>query len=438
MRWLLAIFLISSLTARPFYELPPVSYSESELSPALRETIRRLRALPAPPTTGKQAELAYLQSVLDELQISADSQVLVFSKTSLQNSLISPQTPRALYFSPKAYLGWIPGGVIELTLIDARLGPVFFTLEPAESGKSKVLRAESCLQCHATSRTEGVPGVLVRSVAPDADGHLILRAGSSHSDDRSPLSERWGGWYVTGHSPLPHLGNRTLEDSGEAIIRFEAQPQKALEKLDSHFDTSTYLRPTSDIVALLVLEHQCRLQNLLTKALLDYRRLLWFQQSLHAELDPGDPDGLIYRRTRQNAEEIVRALLFCEEASLGGAGTHGHPAFPENFFRQLPRTSTGAHLGELQLRAHIFKNRCSYMVYSPAFQNLPALSRTLILQRLAEILHAPEPPENYRHLKKRERERLAHILRETLPDFPDLTSQNGSSEDSDTTLPPRP
>lgn len=39
-----------------------------------------------------------------------------------------------------------------------------------------------------------------------------------------------------------------------------------LEDLSGTINTEKYLAPTSDIVALLVLEHQCRMHNLLTKA----------------------------------------------------------------------------------------------------------------------------------------------------------------------------
>src|SRR5262245_19608887 len=54
----------------------------------------------------------YMPAVLRALQISPSSQSLVFSKTSLQVSYISPQTPRALYFNDDVYVGWVQGGPI--------------------------------------------------------------------------------------------------------------------------------------------------------------------------------------------------------------------------------------------------------------------------------------------------------------------------------------
>ena len=52
----------------------------------------------------------YLNSLLRELNITPESQLLVYSNTSLQLSRISPRNPRAIYFSDDIYLGYVPGG----------------------------------------------------------------------------------------------------------------------------------------------------------------------------------------------------------------------------------------------------------------------------------------------------------------------------------------
>src|SRR5262245_39106528 len=41
----------------------------------------------------------YLRSVLDKLDIAVDSQILVYSKTGIQNAHTSPDNPRAFYFN---------------------------------------------------------------------------------------------------------------------------------------------------------------------------------------------------------------------------------------------------------------------------------------------------------------------------------------------------
>src|SRR5690349_3215297 len=51
----------------------------------------------------------YLRSVLDALNVPVESQMLVFSKTSAQARLISPQNPRSLYFNDAVTIGWVPG-----------------------------------------------------------------------------------------------------------------------------------------------------------------------------------------------------------------------------------------------------------------------------------------------------------------------------------------
>jgi hypothetical protein len=151
----------------------------------------------------------YLLSVLKQLQIPVSSQVLVFSKTSFQQHRIAPETPRALYFNDSAYVGWVQGGdVVEVSAVDPERGGMFYSLDQRKSTKPKFIRREECLQCHASPKTLGVPGHLVRSVFPNWEGFPQLQAGSFLTDHSSPLKERWGGWYVTGtHGAQRHLGN---------------------------------------------------------------------------------------------------------------------------------------------------------------------------------------------------------------------------------------
>ncbi len=153
---------------------------------------------------------AFLGQLLRELDVSPASQVLVFSKTSLQNSLISPATPRAIYFSEEVYVGWCQDGLVELIGIDPENGPQFYTLSVPSRPREipELATSETCFNCHESSRTEDVRGMLVRSVYTDDAGQPILSEGSFLSGQQSPLRERWGGWYVTGtHGSDRHMGN---------------------------------------------------------------------------------------------------------------------------------------------------------------------------------------------------------------------------------------
>src|SRR5439155_15708776 len=83
----------------------------------------------------------YLLSVLDQLKVPKSSQMLVFSKTSLQRERISPETPRSLFFNDSIYIGFIPGApLIEVSIADPKLGGVFYTLEQTKTDRPKFVR----------------------------------------------------------------------------------------------------------------------------------------------------------------------------------------------------------------------------------------------------------------------------------------------------------
>src|SRR5207247_698245 len=80
---------------------------------------------------------------------------------------------------------------------------------------------------------------------------------------RSPMEERWGGWYVTGTSgDQRHLGNKVMDDEG----RFDREAGCNTTDLKGRVDTAPYLSPHSDIVALMVLAHQTYVQNQMIQA----------------------------------------------------------------------------------------------------------------------------------------------------------------------------
>src|SRR5438552_3375550 len=207
-------------------------------------------------------DYGYLPSVLRNLQAPISSQVLVFSKTSFQAARISPHMPRALYFNDQIAVGWVRGGdVVEFASVDPRQGVAFFTLDQAETPSPRIVRRDECLQCHQSGATLGVPGMMVRSVYPDVSGMPLFQAGTFLTDHRSPLSKRWGGWYVTGtHGSQTHMGNVIYEDSNPPRPRPTSGAN--VTDLARLFDAGAYLSPHSDIVALMVLEHQVRMQNL--------------------------------------------------------------------------------------------------------------------------------------------------------------------------------
>lgn len=411
MRWLLLLALAPGASAAvDFWDLPPISYSDTPPTGGLARKVAEIASGARKPAGDGQ--LDRLQFVLRELGVPEESQVLVFSKTSHQNPLIHPRNPRALYFSREAYVGYVPGGVIETITHDPVLGVVFHVIEPGADGRMRVTRDSGhCLSCHGTMRTEGVPGMLIRSVMPDAEGHPLLALGTTHVTHITPLEERWGGYYVTGSSSVPHLGNRTYgEDEGR-----NAKPEISnLTDLSGRIDISLYPRATSDIVALMVLEHQCLMHNLLTAASLNYRRA-WH---MGRAIDPdGDPDaGAAGRLADGMADKITACLFFRDEAPLG-EGIEGGEDFQLTYLALHPKSSTGESLADFQLYGRLFKNRCSAMIYSEAFRVLPDRVKTAVYDRMRRVLLAEEVPADYVYLKTSERKRIVRILDDTHPEW---------------------
>jgi hypothetical protein len=387
-----------------FWEREPIRYSDTPASDKLAE-------LSAALASGKEVAsgtggLERLRFVLETLDVPAESQVLVFSKTSLQNGLIQPSNPRALYFSDNAYVGYVPGGSIEAIVHDPVLGSVFYLLESDHDGNLAIERdTNNCMSCHATSRTENVPGLLIRSVFPDNAGRPLLNLGSTDVAHETPLGERWGGYYVTGRSDLPHLGNLTFTEDGTADPH-EGDPSD----LRARFDVSKYLRPTSDIVALLVLEHQARMHTMLNAASFNYRRSRHFSELI----DPGaDPDeGSAGRVAEMWAEKITDCIFYRDEADLG-EGVEGDPAFQNVFLARYPKAENGDSLADFRLYGRMFKRRCSFMVYSDAFNGLPPTVKELVLSKMRQAVAGES--ERIAWLASSERKRIDHILTETLP-----------------------
>src|SRR5215467_1085577 len=140
----------------------------------------------------------YLASALEALHVPIESQMAVFSKTSVQAQRINPQNPRTLFFNDSVALGWVRGGFIEVAAQDPRQGVIFYTLAQSPVERPQFTRHNECLTCHNSSNALGVPGMLVRSQFTAPNGAPMRWLGNYLSDHRSPLAERWGGWYVTG------------------------------------------------------------------------------------------------------------------------------------------------------------------------------------------------------------------------------------------------
>ena len=402
------------------YENAPIHYSATEPNDLTAQLQKQMDAgmlqLPKGDAWKLMSELQKLYGVLPS------SQTMVFSKTSKQNDLIHPATPRVIYFGDNAYLGYSVGGSIEVAAIDPKLGPIFYLIDP-EPRRNRPLRFErdqGCLSCHGGPFSPDVPGVLVRSVIPGAEGHPLMSQGSVVVDTTTPFEERWGGWYVTGrHGKLAHRGNTTAKEDGE-IVNFDASRGQNIADLSSFFDTSPYPIKTSDVVALMVLEHQTSTQNILTKANHTAMRAMHMQTSLQRELGETVsqvPSGTAERMVTHATEDVLDAILFKDEAALPEGGIEGTQAFVDEFSASAPLSKEGRSLKDFQLLGRLFKYRCSYMVYGVTFQHLVPQLKTPVMTQLKNIMTAPQAPERYAHLSDSERQSIHKILTDTLAGY---------------------
>lgn len=409
------------------YENAPVHYSDSKENTELTRLFQRAEASQFQWDTG--SDRAVLQQVLDELKIPVESQVLVFSKTSAQNSRISPQTPRAIYYSDDAYVGWVQGGNIEVATLDPKLGVVFHLIDLSEISQTKkptLIRDRSCLNCHAGSSNHNFPGLMVRSLYPDDSGQPYFHAGSFHTRHDSPIEERWGGWYVTGSvEGHEHMGNSIAEEhenEGSETISLVPLKNEPVSELSDFFDTTPYMGGgKSDVVALMILEHQVGLHNELIRANLVTRQTLHRHKEMKTAFN--EPLDSPLSETNQSilnhlADDILEQMLFADEIELEEKGIDGSIDYQTAFQANRKKDSEGRSLKDLRLYERLFKYRCSYLIYSQAFTDLPPVLKTIVLEKLLGILtDAPSYPD-YAYLGSSERKRILQILRETLPDLP--------------------
>jgi hypothetical protein len=404
------------------YSDAPIFYRSEAISDPVTQLQKRIDAGQVKLVHDGTAH-GYLKSVLKELDIPVSSQTLVFSKTSFQYPKISPEHPRALYFNDDIYIGVVhEGKEVEVVSFDKQQGAIFFILHEQKAEQPRFERAElDCTQCHIAAGTRGVPGVFLRSVHPSPTGTLVPGAKSFISDQDSPINERWGGWYVTGSLTARSLANAVAADGATGKL-------PPLAPLAKGFEAANYLTPTSDQVAMLVLAHQTQMHNLIT--LVNYRTRI----ALHA-LAGGKPTDAaaatpprgtaLPDETRQQfvkpAEQLLRYLLFANEQALPDLDPKqviAASAFAREFAARGLRDARGRSLRDFDLATRTFRYPCSYLIYSDAFDALPAPAKDYVYHRLLEVLSGKDDSGDFDALSAEDRRAILEILLETKPGLP--------------------
>jgi len=385
------------------YTKAPVSNVVADLNTKLADGSVQLRF---------DGRAGYLQSALAALNLSVDSQLLLFSQTSLQAARIGPANPRALFFNDRVALGWVrDGDVIEVAAHDVTQGIVFYTLDQkpvaAAGAPPQFRRGFICLGCHVTSDTLGVPGLLNFSTTGSGPGSLMRAVAMDHA---TPVAARWGGWLVTGATGgAAHRGND--------MPALDPARRRDLRSVDGLFEPDGYRAATSDVGALLVFSHQTKMMNLLT-------RIGWEARAADPRLHPASPsssdaDQRVADMMRGIAAEVVDYMLFIDEAPLPG-GVQASPGFASRFSAGGLRDAKGRSLHELDLTRRLLKYPCSYLIDSPAFDALPPIAKEPVYRRLWDVLSGGERGERYRRaLSREDRQAIVEILRDTKKDLPE-------------------
>jgi hypothetical protein len=388
---------------------PAIRYSTAPLNNVVVEVNKQLQDRTV--QLRFEGRSGFLRSALEALQIPVDSQLLVFSRTSLQAKRINEGNPRALFFNERVALGWVrDGDVLEVAARDESQGIVFYTLEQRNdvaTGPPQFKRAFECLGCHLAGDTLGVPGLLMFSTTrPDHPQGFGLPRPVDHG---SPLRQRFGGWFVTGSTgSAPHMGNDAAALDGRA--------SREISSVEGLFDSDGYPALSSDIVAHLVFSHQTGMTNLLTRASWEARTA---DPSLHPPFTPtpGQDDRVAVVMSGV-AREVVDYLLFIDETMLTER-VRGESGFAERFSTIGPRDRKGRSLHELDLNRRLMKYPCSYLIYSPAFDALPPGAKDPIYKRMWQVLSGEERDARYRSaLSFADRQAIVDILRDTKKDLP--------------------
>jgi hypothetical protein len=408
-------------------EYPTMHYATAPRSDAIAKLAARLASGAVKLELGPRG---YLDSLLAALEVDASSQTLVFSQTSLQSRRINPRTPRAIYFSDDVYVAWVQNGPLEIASLDANLGPVFYTLDNPAPGVKAPKRPPPfarqigrCLGCHDSYSLSGggVPRFIVGSGYTGPSGNLVSHEGWILVDDSTPLEDRWGGWYVTGKSgDQKHLGNVLIRNQQD-FDRLDELRRGNLDTLEGLFDTKPYLTSKSDIVALMILEHQVNAQNAIARVNFDVRTAIDRERGAsHAkdgyELGAEQLSAETRKAIEDAVEPLVRTLLFAGETRLT-APVSGEPRFIEQFMSRAITDPSGRSLRDLDRRTRLFRYPLSYVVYSPAFDALPRAAREAVYRRIVGLLRGEQNDYVVARLRPDERTAILDIFAATKKEF---------------------
>jgi hypothetical protein len=163
----------------------------------------------------------------------------------------------------------------------------------------------------------------------------------------------------------------------------------------------------------MVFDHQMHMTNLIT-------RVGWEARAAEYDLRHGASVDFT-RLLRGAAQEFVDYLLFVDEAPLSApiqSRREKTSGFVAAFEARGIRDRKGRSLKDLDLTDRLLRYRCSYMIYSTAFDELPGSAREAIYERMWQVLSGHVSGERYARIPAAERQAVVEILRDTKRDLP--------------------
>lgn len=335
------------------YGAPPIDYFSDKAHDPIAELASRWDTPGTRPALDPQ--FGRLPALLRELEIPVSSQLLVMSKTSVQQHRISPSSPRALYFRDDITVAYVAGGPdLEVTAHDSRKGTVFYLVSQQDDVPRIFSQPRNCTSCHVSRLSLNVPGHLLKSFVTDPAGYPL--EGYSGMTHATPFEKRWGGWMVTGRMEQGrHLGNRILANGPADRISLTDEPVHEPPTI-----ASPRLAEGSDLVAHLVFNHQMEFRNLVNRLLLEHR------------LD---------RLNEATIQAFIDYVLMTEEAPLPGPVVSSG-LFAAEYQQQGIRDPRGRSLRDLDLQTRLFRYRLSPMLTGGPFQKFPTRLRESLLDQI--------------------------------------------------------
>jgi hypothetical protein len=202
------------------------------------------------------------------------------------------------------------------------------------------------------------------------------------------------------------MGNAIAPDPDHPFDLDQKDTQN-LTSLENKIDTTKYLTSTSDIVALMTIEHQVHMTNLITGVSQQFRRA-----SANGTLENSK------NSLDRAVDQMVDYMLFVDEAPLKDP-VKGVSTFTSTFPERGPKDTYGRSLRDFDLTKRLFRYPLSYMIYSEIFDAMPATARNRVYRRLYDVLSGQDQNPKFAHLSAADRHAIVEILLDTKPDLPD-------------------